>query len=351
MRVKWDQADIQTEEISAAIKSLQSGIGARGDQISLVEERFKKLLGCKDAVLVNNGTSALIAAFMGILHLYPDIKTVGVPSFTFIASYFSALFAGLKVELLDCNPLTWNVAEQNIPRNIDLTLLVDVGGLPCDYDTFLNKSHLCIADSAESLGSKVDKVLVGSQLPVHTFSFQRSKIITCGEGGLVVINDERISEFVRSFINHGYDQDKKSHEYIHRQMGLNFRICDVEAAILNVQLDKLEGYVKHRNRIAEIYKSGLGNRFVFQEIPENMQSNYFLFGILVEEKWRDKFTEHLIGKGIEVKCWKAVHEQSLTTKYSLPNAAALSRKNILLPIHNCLTDLEVEYIIDACNNF
>jgi aminotransferase len=253
--------------------------------------------------------------------------------------------------LLDCSPSNWNIEPEHRSKEADLTMLVDVGGVPCDYDSFLADNGVYIGDSAESLGSKYKGRIVGSQLPIHTFSFQRSKIITCGEGGLLAVNDDELAEDIRAIVNHGYARDKRDFEYIHNKFGLNFRMCDVEAAILKVQLSKLDVYLNRRLEIANYYRANLTEDFAVQEIPQYAESNYFFFGVLVDPTKRDQIALHLENLGVSVKCWKAIHQQKSVNTFNLPNAELISNSNILLPIHNSLSDTEVEYIVNACNQF
>ena len=351
MKIAWDSPDIGFDEIQAASKSLSKGIGAKGGSVVELEEIFKDKLGCKDAILVNNGTSALLASHLAMRNKYPEIETIGIPSFTFIASLFSSSLVFNQFKLLDCNIDDWNIGVNTVNPEVDLTLLVDVGGVPCDYDEFKKAENLIFADSAESLGSLYKGKIVGSQLPIHTFSFQRSKIITCGEGGLIAVNDDEMSDYLRAVINHGYSSRKKDYEYVHDQFGLNFRMCDVEAAILRVQLSKLDTYLSNREAVAEYYRKNLNPNFIIQQTPVHAKTNNFFFGILVEADIREKFVVYLLEKGISVKCWSAIHEQKNMPSAELPNASIISRRNVLLPIHNRLTFEETEYIVNACNSF
>ena len=230
-------------------------------------------------------------------------------------------------------------------------MLVDVGGVPCDYDEFKKIGVHLIADSAESLGSTYKDQQIGTQVDLHCFSFQRSKIITSGEGGLITTNNDQLAEICRSIVNHGYSTNKKSYEYIHNRFGLNFRMCDIEAAILREQLKKLDSYVERRNQVAQRYTKSLSSKFKVQIVPNYCRSNYFFYGIMVDPKIRNKMSEYLIENEIVVKCWTAVHQQELLKTSGLPNATLISDSIILLPIHNKITDDEVNYIIQKCLDF
>lgn len=349
--INWDDQDIGSEEINAALKSLSQGVGAKGKSLELLEKEFQQRLGCKHAIPVSNCTTALMTSLLALKEVYPEIKKIAVPSFTFIASANAAKFVLDDVELVDCDLDNWNIRAEDVPKDVDVVMLVDVGGVPCDYDEFKKLGVHLIADSAESLGSTYKEQQIGTQVDLHCFSFQRSKIITSGEGGLITTNNDQLAEICRSIVNHGYSTNKKSYEYIHNRFGFNFRMCDIEAAILREQLKKLDSYVERRNQVAQRYTKSLSSKFKVQIVPNYCRSNYFFYGIMVDPKIRNKMSEYLIENGIVVKCWTAVHQQELWKTSGLPNATQISDSIILLPIHNKITDDEVNYIIRKCLDF
>ena len=349
--INWDDQDIGSDEINAAVESLSKGVGAKGENLVLLEEELKDIIGCKHAILVSNCTTALITSLLTLKEIDPKIKKIAVPSFTFIASANAAKFVLDDVELVDCDFKNWNVRTGDIPNDVDAVMLIDVGGVPCDYDKFKSLGVHLLADSAESLGSTYKGEQIGTQVDLHCFSFQRSKIVTSGEGGLITTNDDNLANICRSIVNHGYNANKKSYEYIHDSFGLNFRMCDIEASILRQQLKKLDKYVTRRNEVAKKYTQFLSPYYQIQEIPDYCTSNYFFYGILVDQKIRNKFAEYLIDNGIMVKCWTAVHQQKLWETSGLPNSTYISNSIILLPIHNKITDDDVDYIIQKCLHF
>ena len=349
--INWDDQDIGSEEINAALKSLSNGVGAKGENLELLEKEFQNRLGCKHAILVSNCTTALMTSLLALKEVYPEIKKIAVPSFTFIASANAAKFVLDDVELVDCDLDDWNIRVEDVPKDVDVVMLVDVGGVPCDYDEFKKLGVHLVADSAESLGSTYKDQQIGTQVDLHCFSFQRSKIITSGEGGLITTNNDELAKICRSIVNHGYSSNKKSYEYIHNRFGLNFRMCDIEAAILRKQLKKLDLYVERRNQVAQRYTKSLSSKFKVQIVPDYCRSNYFFYGIMVDPQIRNQMSEYLIENGIVVKCWTAVHQQELWKTSGLPNATLISDSIILLPIHNKITNHEIDYIIQKCLDF
>ena len=348
MKVEWSKPDFQQEELDAANESLKSYIGGNGPNVEKLEQEFAKAVGSNYAVAVNNGTSALLVSLMCLRKKLGSDKTVGVPSFTFIASANSSKEIFDKVELLECESDTWNLDPTKISDKIDVIMAVDVGGLSCDYSRLKELNLPIVGDSAESLGSTIDGQIVGTQADLHCFSLHRAKIISCGEGGIITTDSREYAELARSFVNHGYCKEKKGYEYCHDNFGLNFRLSDVQAAIARVQLKKLDQYVDHRNKIANIYKSELSNLVQFQSFDDRFKSNYFFFGVMVKN--RDKVLNKLLNNGIEAKTWTAVHKQAIWKSSSedlkkLPNSDKISNEIILLPIHNTITEEEVEYVI------
>tara|TARA_R110000744_G_scaffold90507_8_gene175697 strand:- start:3365 stop:4426 length:1062 start_codon:yes stop_codon:yes gene_type:complete len=347
MKVLWSKPDFLEEELSAAYSSLQNYIGGNGPNVEKLEKEFAESVGSKYAIAVNNGTSALLVSLMCLREeLGPD-KTVGVPSFTFIASANSSKEIFDNVKLLECEGDTWNLDPNKIDDSVDLLMAVDVGGLSCDYSELSKLNLPIIGDSAESLGSTFEGKLVGTQADLHCFSMHRAKIVSCGEGGMITTNSEKYRDLAHSFTNHGYCKDKRGYEYCHDNFGLNFRMSDVHAAIGRVQLRKLEQYVSHRNHIANIYKDELKGLVKFQSYDDKrFKSNYFFFGVLCEK--RDEVIQHMLSKEVEVKTWTSVHKQPIwhSPLNNLPISGKISDEIVLLPIHNTITGAEVEYVIE-----
>lgn len=348
--IRWDSASVAGEEIEAAISSLKHGFDSPGPNVVRAEQEFQARIGCSDAILVCNGTAALLTLLFAIKEKYPDVARIAVPSFTFIASYNAVKTVFPEIRLVDCDLETWNVTPEYILEKVDLVLLVDVGGQPSIYDSFPQSDYLIIADSAESLGSTLDEREIGSQLMGHTFSFQRSKIISCGEGGMITLQDRELANICRSIMNHGYSSNKRFHEYKYDRFGLNFRMNDVQAAILISQLQKLDRFIARRRQIAAWYEGALNSKFGLQKMDSRVSSNRFFFGILLDSPNQAKFADHMQGLGIMVKAWTSV-TKSLKEVNQLKNSGFLSERNILLPIHNDLTDPEVERVIEACLSF
>lgn len=345
--IQWDNPEIGDEEVEAATSSLRETIGAKGHNISALQNEIKSRLGVRFAFCVNNGTSALLAACLALKHKFGPLK-VAVPSFSFIASANAPQFVFDDIEFTDVDPFTWNITSNAVPAKADLIMAVDVAGLPCDYDELRALGKLVVGDSAESLGSRYKGDLIGGQADIHCFSLHRSKIITCGEGGIVTTNDEELASYIESYISHGYDRDKRSWEYKHSTLGLNFRMTDIEAAIARVQLRKLDKFVEHRNKLAKIYSDELSDRFELQEFDRQVyQSNYFMFGIVDRGQSNANIIEHLNRQNIVAKAWASIAGQPCYGRVDPAVSKLLADHMVLLPIANATTESEVERVITA----
>lgn len=346
-KVLWDEPDIGDEEIESVMSSLKTGwVGSNGTMVKQFEQEFAQKVGAKYAIAVNNGTSALMTALLAFKVRLGKI-TVGVPTFTFIASANISMEVAGDIRLIDCSKKSWNIEKGLVPKDINVLMPVDVGGLPCEYDSLKKMGIPIVADSAESAGAIYNGRLIGTQADVHCFSFHRAKIITTGEGGMITTNNEELANLMRSLANHGYDASRQPWEYKHNIRAYNFRMTDLEAAVGIAQLKKLERYVSERRKKASIYREIIGELAEYQEEPAGCINPYFFFGLLInkDQRW---FCEEMGKLGIAVKTWTPVHQQAPYKQFvKLPNADLVSSKIVLLPIHNRLSEEDTKYIAET----
>lgn len=341
-------------------------IGGNGPEVEALQEELTPYTGTRWNLAVNNGTSALLVAMMAIKHQREQASTtpikwvVGVPNFTFIATFNAAatVFGHENIVLLDADPMTWNVSPEIAKEAIDmhgmnLLVTVDVGGAPCDYENLRRLKIPIIADSAESLGSKYAGNPIGQQADIHTFSLHRAKVVSSGEGGIVSTNKLSLYNLMKAMINHGYHSESKPWEYRHSVPALNFRMTNVHGALARKSLSKISEKIAKRVEIADIYGSVLDSPRGFpiniQRIPAWADTNYFFYGVRVPEDYRYKIVQQLLSHGIEVKTWSAVSDASFidiepcsfgTRMFAEELAASI----ILLPIHDGMTERQAYYV-------
>ncbi len=345
-KIAWAEPDIGHEEKSAINNVLKSKWLTQGPITEKLEKQISKFIGCKYAVVTNNGTSSLICSLLA--HGIGSGDEVIVPSFTFVATVNSILAVGAKPILVDCNPKTFNTeisfVKKRITKKTKAILPVDVSGMPIDIHAFQDlakeRNLILIQDSAEGIGAEYKNKKVGSFGHSTIFSFHMAKVVAGVEGGCIVTNDYDIAKKSKLIRSHG-----DTSQYTHKMFGLNFRISDLHSVIILEQLKKINRFLRHRKTLAKIYKDEL-HHVKFQEIPDFASRHpYMLFGILVSKKDRNNLNKFLHKNGIDTRiCWPPVHKQPYHSKLfnlKLKNSENISSKIIDLPMGNGLTESQV----------
>jgi perosamine synthetase len=362
-KIPWSLPKLDREEKEAAIRVINSGWVTQGRETAALEQELEAYFKVKHAVVVNNGTSALIAALLA--HGIGTGDEVLVPSFTFIASINAIIAVGATPVLVDSDYGTWGTTPELMEDKIKATtkaiMPVDVAGLPIDIDGFERlaaKHGLCLVhDGATLPGAMYKGKLAGSHNHTMATSFHLCKLVTTVEGGAVFTNDHQIASRVRQIRNHGmsapYDVERNIH-YDYVAFGLNFRITDIQSAIGRVQLRGLEAAAKVRNEIARAYILGMP-QFQFQKVPDYVtRHSYMLFGMLVDPARRQTLIRAMVSRGIDIRvCWLPAHLQpyhrTLFAGCDLPNAVLLSQEMLCPPIGNGMTLEHAEYVVATVN--
>lgn len=342
-KVKFFQIDVGEEEAEAVRQAVVDGwISGSGPSVKLFEKEFARKMQVKHAIAVCNGTCSLIASLLAFKKRIGNLK-VAVPTWTYLATVASTRLLG-KYKLMDSKISTFNMKAE-VPKNVNLIMPVDVGGMPIDYEAFSHLNKPILADSAEAVGATYVGKPLGGIANIHCFSFHAAKIITTGEGGMITTDDDGLNEDIRLIINQGYKASVKR-EYIHDSFGLNFRMTEMQAAIGRVQLRKLDRNIVHRRKIARIYRDVI-DKVGFQSESPRTKSSYFLFTILVNPKVRDKLADYLMVNGVETKIWRPVHRQKpFLSNRKFPNADYIYQRHLHLPINNFIREEDAKYIGD-----
>jgi len=350
-KIYWAEPSLGEEELEIVQEVIKSGwIGGNGPLTKRFEKEFANKVNSRYAIAVSSGTSGLITALLALKELETiNEMFVSYPTFTFIATANTTHLIADMIDLVDCNKKTFNIEVDNIHRKSNVIIPVDVGGLPCDYDTFRKLDGYILEDAAEALGAKYGNKMIGSIADITVFSLHAAKIVTTGEGGMITTDSKLLYEIMRSIVNQGFSSDRKPWEYEHIMRGYNFRITELQSALGLVQLKKLDKYLRHREEIANIYRDILGDRVKYQYIPSDRKTSNFLFPILVNPEKQIKICKELFKRGIQVKItWKPVHLQKPYSQLLLigDNSEYIWKRIISLPIHNKLTEEETKYVAE-----
>jgi perosamine synthetase len=352
--------------VTDCIKS--SWISSQGKYVREFENIFKDYHGGMPALAVSNGTVALHLALEALGITKGD--EVLVADLTFAASVNSILYTGATPVLIDIEPDTWNIdlkkAEEKITANTKAIMPVHLYGHPCDMDeivAFAKKHNLfIIEDCAEALGSYYKGKPVGIFGDVSTYSFYGNKTITTGEGGMVVFKDSEIAEKAAMLRDHGMQKTKR---YWHAEVGYNYRLTNIQAAIGVAQFEKLDEFLAAKRHIAQTYNLTLSKHPYFQTPVEreNTINSYWLYTFMVNESApfkRDELIEYLNHQGIETRpVFFPMHRMPPYVSYGKPEdlkvSIQISECGMSLPSSVSLTEMELAHIcnsiISFCNKY
>ena len=345
------------EEKQAVLEVLDSGIIAQGPRVKAFEDAFAEMCGVEHSVATSSGTTALHTTLLA--HEIGDGDEVITTPFTFIASANSILYTGARPIFVDIDPLTYNIDPNKIepaitPRSKAI-MVVHLFGLSCDMDPILAiaEKHglIVIEDACQSHGALYKGKPVGS-FGIGTFSLYPTKNMTSAEGGMITTNDPEIAENCRVIRQHGMRR-----RYYHDELGFNFRMTDVHAAIGFEQLKKLERFNEARCTNAKY----LSNNLEYVEVPivpPGYNHVFHQYTIRVPDKKRDALIEHLleneIGSGVYYPV--PIHKQTYYTEalgydQSLPEAERASVEVLSLPVHPGLDETDLDKIVTTVNEF
>ena len=232
------------------IECIETGwISSEGSFVKQLEEQFARRVGRKYGIAVSNGSVALDAAVVA-LKIGPGDEVI-LPTFTIISCAAAIVRAGATPVVVDCDPKTWNIdinqVEAKITDRTKAIMVVHIYGLPVDMEPILTLANqyglTVIEDAAEVHGQTYKSRPCGSFGDISTFSFYPNKHITTGEGGMLVTDDEQLADRCRSLRNLCFQPQKR---FVHEELGWNFRMSNVQAAIGVAQLERLDSFVTRK---------------------------------------------------------------------------------------------------------
>lgn len=348
---------IGEEEKQAVLAVLDSGIIAQGPCVRAFEEAFAAICGTKYAIATSSGTTALHVALLA--HgIGPGNEVITTP-FTFIASANSILFTGARPVFVDIDPITFNMdaakVEAAITGRTRAIMPVHLFGLACDMDPIMALAAkydlVVIEDACQAHGAEYKGGCVGS-FGTGTFSLYPTKNITSAEGGMITTNDPGIDEKCRVLRQHGMRR-----RYYHDELGFNFRMSDLHAALGLAQARKLEHFNAVRMANANFLSAHLRGVTV-PSVPAGYRHVFHQYTVRVPDGQRDALqaylNEHGIGTGVYYPV--PVHRQTfyvndLGYKQTLIEAEMAAAGVLSLPVHPALSREDLETIVATINAF
>lgn len=345
------------EEKQAVLDVLESGMLAQGPRVKMFEEAFAEMCGVKYAVATSSGTTALHTALLAHgIHQEDEVIT---SPFTFIASSNSVLFVGAKPIFVDIDPKTFNIdpnlIEAAITSNTKAIMPVHLFGLSAAMEPILDIASrhnlVVIEDACQSHGAINNGKKVGS-FGTGVFSLYPTKNITSAEGGMITTNDVEVAEKARIIRQHGMRR-----RYHHDELGFNFRMTDVHAAIGLEQLKKLNKFNQARQANASYLSKHLqGVTIPF--IPDGCEHVFHQYTIRVPDADRDEMIKYLRERGIGPAIYYPIpihkqtyYMQELGYEQTLPEAECAAEEVLSLPVHPALSQQNLDTIVTAVNGF
>jgi perosamine synthetase len=337
------------------LECLETGwISSEGPFVRQFEERFAQVVDRRHGVAVANGTAALEIAVKA-LGIGPGDEVI-LPTFTIISCAAAVVRAGALPVLVDADPLTWNMdvdqVEALITPRTKAIMAVHIYGLPVDMEPLLalagRHGLRVIEDAAQMHGQTYRGRPCGSFGDVSIFSFYPNKHITTGEGGMIVTDDAAVAERCRGLRNLCFQAERR---FVHEELGWNYRLTNLQAALGLAQLERLDGFVERKRELGRRYSELLAD-LPRLELPvagtAYAASIYWVYGLVLKEQLpfaADEAMRRLAAQGIGTRpfFWP-MHEQPVFRKMGLfvgecyPVAERLARRGFYLPSGLALSD-------------
>lgn len=344
-------------------EALRSGwISSAGKFINKFEEKFAKYIGVKYATTTTSGMSALHLATLTIGLKAND--EVIVPAFTMAAPWLSVIYVGAKPVFVDCEKETFNMDPSLIEKKITLRtkaiIVVHVYGHPADMDPIMRIARkyklVVIEDAAEAHGAEYKGKKVGSIGDIGCFSFYANKIITTGEGGMVVTNNRNYDAEFRKLKDYYFSAKKR---FIHEKIGFNYRMTNMQAGLGLGQLGHVNEYMKKKNRMASLY-----NKYL-KDVPglnlpvtkPGCTNVYWMYAVTIDlDKFglnKDELRKKLLERGIDTRdFFYSPKEQPFVSTYLkasdiFPVTHWASQNGLYLPSGLAITNGEIRKVAQA----
>ena len=353
---------ISPKAVDAVVRVLQSGNLVQGIEVQSFEAELAEYLGCEQTILVSSGTAALHLALMAI-----DIRpgdAVLVPDFTFPATGNVVSQLGARVVLVDVDPNTYTLdllaLERQLrswsgPERLRAVMPVHEFGAPVAMDRLMTLAERfklkVVEDAACALGARYQGRRLGTWGELGCFSFHPRKTLTTAEGGLLSTNNSALADRLRALRSHGMVRSDGQVRF--NQIGLNYRLTDLQAALGRHQLPNLDKWIARRRELAELYRSKLADLAEkgHLRLPLDLLGHsYQTFMIVLASRYqRSEVIQRLAGMGIEANLGaQSLSELGLYgTQPTHLISSELYRHGVAIPLHESLRDEDALQIVAA----
>ncbi|MDD2708047.1 MAG: DegT/DnrJ/EryC1/StrS family aminotransferase [Verrucomicrobiae bacterium] len=359
MKIPLSKVDIREEDLQRVQEVLRSGWIMQGPRVEQFEKAVADFCQAPHAVAVSSGTTALHLA-LEAAGVRPGDEVI-VPSFSFVASANAVCHCGAKPVFCDVDPATFNMTPSTVEPLITSAtraiLVVHQFGLPCDLTGFAalaeKKGVALVEDAACAIGSRYREAPVGNCAwsRAACLSFHPRKIVSTGEGGMVLTRDAAMAGRMRLMRNHGMTKNPTPQAFV--EVAYNYRLTDMQAALGIGQMERLPATIAERRRLARCYEKQLGNdsRFILPCEPAGCAANHqsYMIRFRKDDGGRDRAAAVLAEKGVATRpSLPPIHLQVCYTRnekpVSLPQTEHLAANGLILPFYNGLSDDEAAFV-------
>lgn len=354
-------ADVSGKEEEYVVEAVRSSwISSAGKFVDRFEQEFRDACQTNSAIACSNGTVALHLALMG-LKLEPGDEVI-IPSLTYIATANAVRYCGAEPVFVDVDPNTWCVdpaaVEDAITSRTKGIIAVHLMGHPCDMDALNRIAAMnglwVVEDAAESHFAYYKGKPVGGLGTLGTFSFFGNKVLTCGEGGAVTVNDSQLEIYLRMLRGQGMDPQRR---YYFPITGYNYRLTNVACALLCAQMERRDAIIGRRREIFDKYNEQLSAipGVELQPVAEWAKISPWMVGCLINHDefgaTRDEVMQGLAEQGIDSRPFffplhklPPFREAAGQQDHDLRHTNDLANRGVMLPTFNSLTDSQIEQV-------
>lgn len=351
--IPWARPDFWGKEREYLLEALESTWISGGPFVTRLEQEFRELCGVTNALATSNGTTAIHLAYLGA-NLQPGDEVI-VPGFCFLAAANVAIHMGARPVFAEVDPDTWCVTAESLERcrtaKTKIAVPVHTYGNVCPMDEIVDWGRstgvTIIEDAAESFSSKYKGKHSGTFATIGTYSFQATKTISTGEGGMVVTEDREMADRMALYRSHGMLRTK----YWHEVPGLNFRLTNLQAALGCAQMEHLDQILAARAKVHRMYLDrldGVGG-FALQRFAPEVDAVLWAMAVRLDPaaypQGRDAVLRQLAEAGIEAR--PGFYAASLLPIYEtppLPGCEELSRQIVSVPTFPTLNESQIDHI-------
>lgn len=352
--IPYGRQSLHPDDIESVVKVLEGDWLTQGPAIEAFEERLASIVEARYCVAFSSGTAALHGA-AAAAGLGPGDRLATTP-LTFAASGACARFVGADLELVDIDPATCNI-DLDLLGEVDALVAVHYAGNPIDLSQLSPRPRVVIEDAAHALGARTEHGPVGncSHSDMTCFSFHPVKTVTTGEGGAVTTNDPELADRLRAFRHHGIIRKPEVGPWFYEipEVGFNYRITDIQAALGYSQLGRLEQFVNRRNELAARYHERLADLPL--DLPPEPTSGVVhgrhLFPIQVDERARVMADLRDLGIGTQVHYVPLYHHRAYVGPEigpeMFPHCEAAYQRLLSIPMFPAMSDEDHQRVVDA----